>query len=226
MSRFDFKGHRPEMPRATRPVVNAPPQPRFFFMSHPNRYDVIDGELLPHLAKFRLAPGVNGVEPTGDYLVAKAGFERRGWSVIPWNCLEDFEAFGESYSEYLQYFEGKGGAIYTEIWVRPVQTTGGVPRWNFDEAGYRKFQRDLIKGGHVPEPDPSRLDVIESKAQARIDRIEPRAANAPQLQRALDRDRELLEAVSTLKSGEASLSASARSKKSPARRGRKPKATQ
>jgi hypothetical protein len=92
---------------------------------------------------------------------------------------------------------------------------GGVPRWNFDEAGYRKFQRALKAGGHVPDPDPSRLDIIEAKAQSRIDRVAPRADNNPQLKRALQRDEDLLVSIQRLKQGDVT--------PTPKRRGRPPK---
>jgi hypothetical protein len=211
---LNFRGHRPEMPKAAQSAVNAPSEPRFFFCVHPSRFEVIDGRLLPNLTKFRIAAGTNGVKQNGDYFVAKANFEQRGWTVLGWDCLPEFEAFGEKYTEYLQYFEGIAGPIYTEIWNRPIQTAGGSPTWRFDKEGYRAFLKAIVDAGVTPEPDPTLLEAIETKTQARIDRIAPRSDNNPQLKRALQRNEDLLGVIRKLRQGDSTST----------RRGRKPKA--
>ena len=202
MSGFQFESRRPERPRSTAPLVNAPSQVAFYFIAHPNRWDLFDGELLPVLGKLRLQPGIEGVRQNGDHMIAKAAKERRGWEVIPWNVVT-CTARGQQYPEYLHYFDGSKGRIYIEIWCTPIQVRGGTPSWKTDIEGYKQFLRDLVAAGAVPDPDPALLDNLEARLQSSIDRMVPRADRSPAIQRQVDRCQKQLEIISAMKNGEA-----------------------
>lgn len=161
------------------------------------------GELLPILGKMRLMPGVAGVDYRGEYLVAKAAKERRGWVVLPWDIIPS-QAFGEEYSEYLLYWNGGQGKIYTEIWTRPIQMgPTGQPTWEADTEGYLKFLRELAASGAVGQPHPALLQTMVQQLKGRIDRAEPRAATIPMVARQLEQHREELRIVQSLLTDEA-----------------------
>ena len=214
---YGFESRRPERPQSIAPTVNAPAQVPFFYMAHPNRYDLFDGELLPVLSKLRLQPGVEGVDHRGDHMLAKTAKERRGWQLIEWGAVE-CEAFGQSYPEYLHYFDGKAGRIYVEVWTKPVQMRGGTPSWQTDSEGYKQFLRAIVAAGLVPEPDPSLTESLEARLQASIDRMTPRATNSPSIQRQVNRCEEQLLKLQALKNGTPQIAAPEPTKKAPAKR--------
>ena len=195
-------GSRPERPQADRLRINEPSTPPFFYMAHPNRWGIIGGEVLPILGKLRLIPGVSGVEHTGDYMVARAAKERRGWTVLNWDVVQ-CEAFGETYSDYLLYWDGAQGKIYTEVFTRPIQMgPTGVPSWESDQIGYKKFLKALVSSGAVGEPHPALLQSMEHEILGRINRAEPRAPSIPMVARQLEQHRAQLTIVQNLMAGE------------------------
>ena len=135
-------------------------------------------------------------------MVAKAAKERKGWIVLDWDVVQ-CEAFGESYADYLLYWDGAGGKIYTEVFTRPIQMgSAGIPTWESDQAGYKKFLKELVSSGAVGEPHPALLQSMEQDILGRINRAEPRAPAIPMVARQLEQHRAHLTIVRDLMAGE------------------------
>lgn len=60
-----------------------PAYPPFYYQAHPNKWTVLEGMLVPELAKLIAQPGVSRVDPDGDTVEAQGNRRNRGWTIIP-----------------------------------------------------------------------------------------------------------------------------------------------
>lgn len=142
-------------------------------------------EVLPSLRRFKIKPGVRGVQTgkaQGDgpiWTGAKARLEGDGWLFIPHNAIaaakgkRGIVAFGAKVpGGYLVRYDGKRGTIYADAWSRPVSVPGGKIVWEYDQAGFNAFRRDLVKRGIIPAPTERAINVLirrqEHRARRRI----------------------------------------------------------
>jgi hypothetical protein len=131
-----------------------PPSPPFYLATHPNRWCVMGGQVVPLARQMMLRPGSGGIDADGagrpKPSTAIAEAEEQGWTVIPWDVL------------------GRGTS-----YLRRVQSTGGwITRWttlhpgaediSVDEEGYAAFWRNLIDTGRLDGPAPWVLEKVAS----------------------------------------------------------------
>ncbi len=153
----EAQGRMPTPPVAAQVRLNVPACAKWFYMHHPNRWMFVDGEWLPQLAKFQIEPGLNAVDKRGDHTIAKAQAEKKGWTLLPWDCIPELGA-------YIREFDGRNGYVYLSAWEQ-VKQVGTQTYIKSDEAGYRDFLRELLKRGIVPAPDPDVLDQIKERTR-------------------------------------------------------------
>lgn len=145
------------------------PTPNFLFCHHPERWQVMNGEVLPALHKLSQDPGVANVSPRGGGDMSPAiGIKvKNGWTIIPHDVIE---------GGYVRKFEGAYGAIHLTKWETPRQHGLRAYDPKTDGAGYRAFLKDLLDRGVVQPPPSHILDVLISRAQACVDRAAPHTA--------------------------------------------------
>ena len=198
---FQFQQTSTNRPVADLQKVNAPTEDAFFYVSHPSRWGLFGDQLLPILAKLHITPGLNGVDHRGDHHGAVLAYQREGWTVIPWDAVPCV-AFGKEVGQYITTYTGKFGDINVEVWRRRHQINGSAPAtWDSDMEGYTKFLSSLIEAGIVKTPDPRLYDHLINTKRAEIDRMTPRAVNAPALERALALAQNQLDTLLTLQGG-------------------------
>lgn len=161
--------------------------PQFFYMHHTDSWEFIDGEWLPRLKRWRLVPGVNGVQPgPNGYRVAKANYEADGWTVLPHNCpviYTDPES-GELIEDsgYLCSLRGRGGKVYTDVWHTPIVMGAGRTasvNWKdgFDREGFDLWRKMLMAKGFIGKPNPMVLSSLIEIQKRRTDRNASKAVS-------------------------------------------------
>ena len=167
-------GQAPTMPNTQRPRLNLPSSARWWFIHHPARWQVMDGELLPRLGRLSGEPGVGGVDKHGDTAGAEISYARRGWKKIPWELVE---------GGYLRRYDGRGGDIHLSIWEHPKQIANRTIV-KTDREGFKAFLRGLISSGFIEPADPDLLEGMAESLRASIVRA-PGTAAAEQAAAAL-----------------------------------------
>lgn len=167
-------GQSPTMPNTQRPRLNLPSCARFWFLHHPARWQVMDGELLPNLGRMSGEPGIGGVDKFGDTAAAEISHARRGWKKIPWDVIE---------GGYLRRYDGRGGDVHMSIWEQPKQIANRTII-KLDREGYKEFLRSLIAAGVIDPPDPDLLDGMAEVLRSKIARA-PDTAHAEQAKKEL-----------------------------------------
>lgn len=149
---------KPLPPAAVQNRLPHTPTPRFWLRAHPQRWQCIDGEWLPLLGSLKHDLGVGGVDKMGNTDHAQIDSEKRGWKVIPWDCTPDGEL-------YIDEYDCNGGVYCCTRWESPRHLAGKPLPSKVDETGYRDWLRWLVANGHVPEPDPEIVDMIQLEQQ-------------------------------------------------------------
>lgn len=154
---------RMAVPKATGPVkaVPAPLGPvrgPHWMCIHPNRWRVLDGEVVPDPKMLHGTPGANGVDQRKDgspvMTHAFQAQQDQGWTVL------DHECAGPGTS-YLQQIDSTGGWI--DIWT---QTYPGSANTSHNGKAEAAWWLDLIARG-VIEPCPLHVLVDMQKTQQR-----------------------------------------------------------
>jgi len=158
-------GRIPQLPQASRQLINLPASPSFFLKWHPARWYMANGRLLPCLGKLVIEPGINGVDARGGHTIAKAEADRRGWTIIPWEVIPD---------GYVRAYDVRGGVAHMTRWERP-KAIGNRAIIKTDEKGYHAFLQHLLDEGIVPPPDPDIVDAMSDVQRSRISRNLKRA---------------------------------------------------
>ena len=177
-----FAGRPAVTSSAGAPKLNLPSNSQWWYIWHPARWQCIDGEWLPVLAKMRATPGVNGVDKDGDTSGAETKHRREHWTVIPWDVVE---------GGYVTEYDGVRGPVRLSRWETPRMVAGSVVLTS-DEPGYHEFLRGLVASGVVRAPDPYTLDGLRERQRIRVQENSKRAGSDPEAQRRLDLDKTLL----------------------------------
>lgn len=177
-----FAGRPAVTTQAGAPKLPLSPNSRWWYISHPARWQCIDGEWLPVLAQMRATPGVNGVDKDGDTAGAETRLRREHWTVIPWDVVE---------GGYVVQYDGARGPVYLSRWESPRMVAGQAVVTT-DDAGYREFLRGLVANGVIRPPDPHTIDAITERQRIRVAENEKRAGHDPEARRRLDADKALL----------------------------------
>ena len=160
---FDFENQNGTIPqpiRAVAPKLNHAPSPPFFLKWHPQRWELVEGELLPKLGRLAVEPGVNGVDKNGDPSLAFVSAKQRGWRVIGWDVITD---------GYVRVHQGNFGKVHLTKWQTPKQI-GNRCIIKHDAQGYRQFLRELVASSVISKPDPDLLDAMIKEREAKVER--------------------------------------------------------
>lgn len=150
----------------------------FYLKHHPMRWDFVDGQWIPQLGTLVLDEGLAGVDKDGDDTLAHVHAERRGWSVLPLECVPP----GTPDGQYLHAYPCQdGGVFHCTAWERPNTEGGAVgnPPTITDTAGYRAFCAWLVSEGHIPAPSPNAINAALNKAQLQLEEAAKRAGRSP-----------------------------------------------
>lgn len=147
----DIGGGGPE--RQAFPRV--PPAHPFVLVFTPNRWDVVEGQLIPVLYRLSLAAGHNGITKVGRGRVQTASalgeVEERGDIVLPWEIggvryirgwvigLAEDRKTGATVKLYSWH------TAWERLWPDSDQITS-------DTAGYARWVRSLVETGVLPHP--------------------------------------------------------------------------
>ena len=159
-------GRQPDPILAITPALNLAPVAPYLYKFHPERWTLIDGELLPCLAKLTIEPGINGVDKNGDPTGAKVAAEQKGWQILPWDCID---------GGYLRVHTGTYGPVHLSRWERP-KSIGNRVIIKRDDDGYKAFLRGLIARAVISPPDPDLIESMIEAQRSRISKIETGAA--------------------------------------------------
>ena len=149
--------------------LRMPPSPNFLYCHHPERWQIMDGEVLPVLHKLEQSPGVANVSPRngGDMSGAIGVKVKNGWTIIPHDVIP---------GGYVRKFEGAFGPIHLTKWETPRQHGLRAYDPKVDITGYREFLRDLMNRGVLQPPMEHILETLVERAQAAVDRSAPHTA--------------------------------------------------
>jgi hypothetical protein len=161
------------------PTLASPP---FWFMHHPARWQLVEGEWLPQLSEMRSDPGVNRVDKDGNTDQAELAYRRKGWTIIPW----DVEPGG-----YCVAFEGHRGPVHMSKWEKPSVFAGQLTIKS-DGAGYWAFCRRLLADGIIARPDERFIDLIIADHSRKVDDLRGRAVTQPAVATSLNIEEERL----------------------------------
>lgn len=201
----DFSGGRAPTRRQSHraAILNEPARPMFDLKHHPARWQEVDGELLPNLARLSHQRGVNNVDHHGDTTLAEVHASRQGWTILPpSSCPASMTPDG--IEGYVRVFDGKSGPIHVTPWERP-RSLGSRVVWDRDEEGYRVWLRHLVAEGFVPPPDAAVVDIIREGLIAKRERKAGAADVNPYARHAvgkIDEDLARLDAAWALANGE------------------------
>lgn len=176
---------RPATPPATHSAkINIEPEPAFWFIAHPNRWQFLDGQWLPVLSRLSQRPGAKNVTKDGDTAHAETLLRKGGWTVIPWDAVD---------GGYVTVYDGNRGPVHVSKWEQPRQV-GAQVVMTTDQEGYRAFLRGLITDGYIAPPDPL---VLEAMIEQQSQRVENNAnrLHEPTVRARYERDLAKLEAM-------------------------------
>lgn len=173
-----------EAQRANNPRLT--PRPPFLLIYHPERWTVIEGQVVPLFGSLKLQAGVNRIKLGRDgrfqKLEAQAALEEQGWTVIPF----DVDGPGTS------YIQQAAPGIFVSRWER---TFPGSSHIEVDSAGYAKWCRGLIDRGVIPRPQTYVLELLRAKRQREHDDLADKVATTPSLRANVVRVAEDLKAI-------------------------------
>lgn len=160
----------------TLPFIDA--SPRFVLGYHPERWMVLDGRLVPSLAKTPLVAGVNHVEIDRNgriqFARRRAQMEEGGWTVIPFEWAPD----GVS---YLQVVDTRpdGTKTVAEAWLSVWESVdAGAKATTPDDAAYADWLRSLVDEKKLPE---CRINVALRMRDAVMEKLEKARGEAAKL---------------------------------------------
>jgi len=178
---------------------------QFFYMHHPSHWHFIEGEWLPGMKKWRLNPGVGGVEKgRNGYRQARTNLEMDGWTVISHDVpvvYHDDQGQLVNDTGYLCSLRGRGGKVYTDVWHTPfILGAGRTARvdWGegFDREGFNLWRKLLLERGIIARPNQAILANTVTIQRKRVDRCAAKAnTNNPYAVSVYERELSMLEGM-------------------------------
>lgn len=148
-------------------------RPMFVYLSHPNRWGVLLGSVVPILKELRFVDDPN-VDPDDE----RAKWRKRGWSEIPWNVR------GEG-TNYMKEHDGpRGSLVYLSEFETPHKGSSTVVS---NPEAYVEFLLWLKANEAVAEPEVHVLETLRDKARSRFEDYAGKAHHNPRLQGLADR---------------------------------------
>lgn len=139
------------------PYPKVVPSPPFWLVYAPDRWDVLEGVLIPQLYRLSMNPGVNGVvrgqggrpDPTD----AIASVERQGHYRLDWRI--DGTSYLRAYQVGLATDRKTGAPIKVMSWhTRFEQLYAGSEVISADSKAYAAWVGSLVEGGLLPRARP------------------------------------------------------------------------
>ena len=139
------------------PYPKIAPQPAFALVFAPDRWDVVEGQLVPMLYRLSYNPGSNGVARSQggrpDPTDALASIERQGHYPLPWTI--GGRSYLRAYQVGTAMDRRTGAPVKVMSWHTAwEQLYAGSEYIQADTAGYVAWLRDLIDRGLLPQPRP------------------------------------------------------------------------
>lgn len=178
-----FEGRAAARPQVMRELVRLDPSTSFWYMHHPARWMLVNGEWLPWLSKLSADPGVSNVDQGGDTAAAEVAKRRRGWTIIPW----DAEPGG-----YVVAYDGVAGTVHLSKWETPKQVAGQT-RIQSDPDGYWAFCKRLVIDGYIDLPDPDFITIQIERQEKVVNEWREKAPSSPFHREALPNEEATLE---------------------------------
>lgn len=147
--------------------------PPFLLFFHPNRWMVMQGEVVPSLTKCPLTRGVNRVMFGADNKPVihqlKALMESKGFLLV----RPDWAPKGRpSYIKSVQTKTEFGEkTTYVSVFER---TFSGGSKTSLDEKAYVAWLKELMDSGKIPGPSQFRLEQLSEQVQTRLKSAEDR----------------------------------------------------
>lgn len=165
----NFNAQPAQRPQAMRDLLPLPANGTWWYMHHPSRWQLIDGEWLPMLGQMVAEPGVNKVDKDGNTDLTEIAKRKQGWTIIPW----EIEPGG-----YCIAWEGRNGPVHLSKWEHPQMLAGQV-RIKSDTAGYWAFCKRLLVDGVISVPDEAFIDAIIERQLQRVETLRKAAPTHP-----------------------------------------------
>ena len=158
--------------RAPRLTKRAP----FLYFAHPERWQILDGDILPLLGKLKLQPGVMGVQrgraPGAVNLrLARVACEERGRTIIPVDSVPAAHVAPGEAPSYLRTIDSTSGPV---VLSRYAQAFAGSAATKCNEVEWAEFLRHQINVGVV---DPAPTWVLERMRDSRAKSLERMESN-------------------------------------------------
>ncbi len=153
-----------------------PKRAAFLYFAHPERWQILDGEVLPMLGKLKLQPGVMGVQRGRErgavnLRLARVACEERGRTIIPVSSVPDAHVTPGEPASYLRTVDTVGGAV---VLSRYEQAFAGSSATKCDRPRWVEFLRHQVDSGVVA---PAPTWVLERMRDARRKTLERMEAN-------------------------------------------------
>ena len=158
--------------RAPRLTQRAP----FLYFAHPERWQILDGDILPLLGKLKLQPGVMGVQRgraagAVNLRLARVACEERGRTIIPVDSVPPAHVAPGEAPSYLRSIDSSSGSV---VLSRYAQAFAGSAVTKCNEVEWAEFLRHQISAG-VVEPAP--VWVLERMRDSRAKSLERMESN-------------------------------------------------
>jgi hypothetical protein len=158
--------------RAPRLTKRAP----FLYFAHPERWQILDGDILPLLGKLKLQPGVMGVQrgraPGAVNLrLARVACEERGRTIIPVDSVPPTHVAPGEAPSYLRTIDSTSGPV---VLSRYAQAFAGSAVTKCNKVEWAEFLRHQISAGVV---DPAPTWVLERMRDSRAKSLERMESN-------------------------------------------------
>jgi hypothetical protein len=155
-----YDGMTPEIAGASReqdPWPRVPPQPAFFLVYAPDRWDVLEGKLVPMLYRLSLNPGANAVTRgqggRPDATDAIAQVERNGHFPLQWTV--DGSSYLRAFQVGLVQDRRTGAPVKVMSWhTKFEQLYAGSEYIQSDTVGYVAWLESLIARRLLPQARP------------------------------------------------------------------------
>lgn len=158
------------------------PEAAYLLKVHPERWTVMEGEVVPLCGKLKLYPGVNNVRavklPNGKTQfrtrAAEAEAEAQGWKVLKF----DVDGPGTSYLH-----EPRDG-VFLSRWETPHPRSKVV---TVDTAGYVAWLRGLIERGAIARPKAYVLERMAERLRGELGEMLDKVHGSPSLRPRIER---------------------------------------
>lgn len=164
------------------------PRPAALLMFHPERWAVMEGQVVPLLGRLPVVAGVGNVKlvnrKTGKVSITNAVAQKakRGWVVLP----TDVEGPGTS------YLHRPVPGVYLTRWETAHAGSSIVTS---DGPGYVRWLRSLIDRGILPRAKPYVVERLRLQIRQQLLELQDRVRTVPSAQVDLDRKLADLEVV-------------------------------